>query len=363
MTENFYALIMAGGGGTRLWPLSRQGHPKQMLPLIDERSLFQIAVQRLTGLFPTERIFVVTNRKQSAELSNQCPEIPKENYLLEPEPRGTAAAIGLAAAYLHHRDPEAVLAVLTADHYIGNEERFLEYLREAKEIASQGHLVTLGIEPTYPATQYGYIQQGKELVLNGKPSAFEVDRFKEKPDESEAKQLLASGDHSWNSGMFIWPTALILKEFERQMPSLHSSLQTIVKHWGSPQRDEILNREWPNVESQTIDYGIMEHAENVAVIPAKDMAWNDVGSWNSLFEVLEPDEDGNVILSQNHMNIKSRDSLVHSNGQSKMLVTIGVENLVIVDTGDVLLVCSKEHAQDVRKVVEHLKENEIKGYL
>lgn len=363
MTENFYALIMAGGGGTRLWPLSRQGRPKQMLQLIGERTLFQIAVHRLNQLFPPVRIFVVTNHAHSAELRKQCPEIHEDNYLLEPEPRGTAAAIGLAASYLHQRDPEAVMAVLTADHYIGNEERFLEYLREAKDIASQGHLVTLGIEPTYPATQYGYIQQGKELAFNGKTLAFEVDRFKEKPDEAEAKQLLESGDHSWNSGMFIWQTARILKEFERQIPALHHSLQTIVEAWASPQAAEVLNQEWPKLESQTIDYGIMEHAENVAVIPAKDMGWNDVGSWNSLFEVLEPDENGNVILSQNHLNIRSRNTLVHSNAQSKMLVTIGVEDLVIVDTGDVLLVCSKEHAQDVRKVVEHLKENEKKGYL
>lgn len=354
---------MAGGGGTRLWPLSRQGRPKQMLQLIDERTLFQIAVHRLSELFPPERIFVVTNHAQSAELRKQCPEIHEDNYLLEPEPRGTAAAIGLAASYLHQRDPDAVMAVLTADHYIANEERFLEYLREAKEIASQGHLVTLGIEPTYPATQYGYIQQGKKLAFKGKTSAYEVDRFKEKPDEAEAKRMLASGDHSWNSGMFIWQTSLILKEFERQMPSLHKSLQTIVQAWGSPNGEEVLHQEWPMLKSQTIDYGIMEHAENVAVIPAKEMAWNDVGSWNSLFEVLEPDENGNVILSQNHLNIKSHNSLVHSNGQSKMLVTIGVDNLVIVDTGDVLLVCSKEHAQDVRKVVEHMKENKIKGYL
>lgn len=363
MTEHFYAVIMAGGGGTRLWPLSRQSRPKQMLQLIDERTLFQIAVQRLSDLFPAERIFVVTNHAQSAELRKQCPQLHENNFLLETEPRGTAAAIGLAAYYLNQRDPDAVMAVLTADHYIGDEQRFLSYLKSAKDIAMQGHLVTLGIEPTYPATQYGYIQQGKAISHAGAAEAFEVDRFKEKPDEAEAKNMLQTGDYSWNSGMFICRAADILKEFEEQMPTLHKALVKIAQAWDSPKRSEVLSQEWPQLQSQTIDYGIMENAQNVAVIPAKDMRWNDVGSWNSLFEVLQPDEDGNVVLSEPHLNMQSRNTLVHINGQQKMVVTIGVEDLIVVDTGDVLLICSKEQAQDVRKIIELLKEKDLRGYL
>ena len=363
MAEHFYAVIMAGGGGTRLWPLSRRSRPKQMLRLIDKRTLFQIAVQRLSDLYPPERIFVVTNHAQSVELREQCPQLHEDNFLLEPKPRGTAAAIGLAAYYLNQRDPDAIMAVLTADHYIGDEQRFLSYLQSAKEIALQGHLVTLGIEPTYPATQYGYIQQGKVISYTGAAEAFEVDRFKEKPDEAEAKKMLKSGDHSWNSGMFIWRAVDILKEFEVQMPDLHQALKKIAQAWESPKRGQVLTKQWPQLQSQTIDYGIMEHARNVAVIPAKDMRWNDVGSWNSLFEVLQPDEDGNVVLTELHLNLLSRNSLVHSNGQQKMVVTIGVEDLIVVDTGDVLLICSKEHAQDVRQVIELLKEKDLKDYL
>jgi mannose-1-phosphate guanylyltransferase len=360
MTENFYAVIMAGGGGTRLWPLSRQKHPKQMLPLIAERTLFQIAVHRLSNLFPPERIFVVTNEEHSVELRKQCPEIQEQNFLLEPEPRGTAAAIGLAAAHLNQSDPSSIMAVLTADHYIGNEDSFLDYLREAKEIAVQGHLVTLGIDPAYPATQYGYIQQGDKLDVSGLSPAFEVNRFKEKPDESEAKGMLAAGGHSWNSGMFIWQTARILEEFERQMPALHRSL-LIISEPSTPQN--LRREEWLKQETETIDYGIMEHAQNVSVIPAKDLQWNDVGSWSSLFEVLEPDADGNVIISKNSHNLGSRNSLVHSDDKTKMIVTVGVEDLVIVDAGDVLLICSKENAQDVRKVIELLKEKGSTDYL
>lgn len=363
MNENYFAVILAGGGGTRLWPLSRHSRPKQMLPLIDERTLFQIAVQRLSVLFPPERILVVTNDLQSRELLAQSPELKEENFLLEPEPRGTAAAIGLAAAYLQKHHPDTVMAVLTADHYIGAEDRFIEYLRAAKEIAMHGHLVTLGIDPTYPATQYGYIQLGEKLNQPVGVQAFVVRRFKEKPAEDEARQMIADGEHCWNSGMFIWQVQSVLREFERQMPDLYAALEAIAASWNTPRFREVLEREWAKIPNRTIDYGVMENAQNLAVIPAKDMRWNDVGSWNSLFEVLEPDENGNVVLTEHYLNINSTNSLVHTNGQSRMVVTVGIKDLVVVDTGDVLFICTKDRAQDVRQVIELLKENKLKGYL
>lgn len=363
MNPNTFAVILAGGGGTRLWPLSRQARPKQMLPLIEDRTLFQTAVQRLSDLFPVERILVATSKEQSAELQKQAPELPTANFLLEPQPRGNAAAIGLVAAFLQAHHPDAIMVVLTSDHYIGNETEFHRYLESAVELAEKGSLVTLGIEPTFAATRFGYIQKGSSLGKFAGLEAYEVKRFKEKPDKKEAEDMLADGSHSWNSGMFIWKVEGIWQEFKRQMPDLYVALVKIQNAWGTPEFDQVLQYEWPRIATQTIDYGVMEHAKNVAVIPAKNMAWNDVGSWSSLFEVLDLDGDGNLIIGEKHLGFESKNSLVHSNGQERMIVTVGVSDLVVVDTGDVLLICSKERSQDLRKVIEHLKEHGLQQYL
>lgn len=363
MPNNYYAVIMAGGGGTRLWPLSRQATPKQLLPLIADSTLFQTALKRLQRVFSPEHILVVTNQQQAARLQEQAPELKPENFLLEPQPRGTAAAIGLAAAYLQARDPGAVMAVLTADHYIGNEAEFERYLLAARQLAEQGHLVTLGIEPSYAATQFGYIQLGAALAEVDGYTAYKAQRFKEKPAAAEAEAMLVEGGYAWNSGMFIWQVARIWQEFQRHMPELHEALEKISAAWNQTDFATVLAYEWPRIAAQTIDYGVMEQAADVAVIPARDMAWNDVGSWSSLFEVLEVDASGNLVLSERHLDIDSRNVLIHSNGQERMVVTVGVENMVVVDTGDVLLICSKERAQDLRKVIELLKEKGLQQYL
>lgn len=363
MNENYFAVIMAGGGGTRLWPLSRQARPKQMLQLIDDHTLFQSAVQRLETVFPPERILIVTNTEQVSELRKQAPELAEDNFLTEPQPRGTAAAIGLAAAFLRSQHPGSVMAVLTADHYIGNQTEFRNHLLAAKELADQGHLITLGIDPTFPATQYGYIQMGDLLAEVGGYPAYKVLRFKEKPDAAEAQQMIADGGHAWNSGMFIWKVDRIWEEFAQQMRKLHAALEKIGAAWGTPNFDEVIAYEWPRIAAQTIDYGIMEHAKDVVVVPAKGMAWNDVGSWSSLFDVLGVDGNGNLVLHEKHLAFDSRNSLVHSNGQERMIVTVGIQDLVVVDTGDVLLICSKDRSQDLRKVIEILKEKGLQKYL
>lgn len=365
LMQHAYAVIMAGGGGTRLWPLSRQSRPKQMLTLIEERSLFQIAVQRLRALLPPERILVVTSQQQAVELKTHAPELPTENYILEPQPRGTAAAIGLAAAALGQRDPQAVMIVLTADHYIGNESGFHRYLEAAVALAQTGPLVTLGIDPAFPATQYGYIQMGELLGEYSGFVAHKVKRFKEKPSLQEAETMLASGDHAWNSGMFIWSIARIMQEFSQQMPDLYDALQKVAAAMGTPNYEDVIAHEWPRIAAQTIDYGVMEHAANVAVIPARELAWNDVGSWTSLFEVLPADGNGNLTLHPHHHDLDSHSSLVlgASNADERLIVTVGVHDLVVVDTGDVLLICTRERAQDVRKVIEELKEKGLQRYL
>jgi len=362
MLEHYYAVIMAGGGGTRLWPLSRRKRPKQMLSLFDERTLFQTSVQRLEGVFPPERILVVTVSEQAEELHQQTPDVPEKNFLLEPMPRGTASVVGLAAVALQERDPNAVMAVLTADHYIGNESHFRDLLVSAHEVAQDGYLVTLGIEPTFPATGFGYIQRGAKLGAYRGMDVYRVSQFKEKPVEDEARAMIATADHSWNSGMFVWKVEKILAEFKCQMPKLADALEAIALSWHTPDKDTVLKRVWPSIQPETIDYGIMEHASSVVVIPAAGLEWSDVGSWDSLFDLLDGDEDGNIIMGGEHVGLDTRQTLVYMETERRLIVTIGVQDLVLVDTGDVLLVCKKDQAQLVRQVVNRLK-SEGRHYL
>ena len=355
MMNNFkhtYAVIMAGGGGTRLWPVSRKERPKQLLPLLDDKTLFQSTVKRLENFFPPERILVVTVTEQASEMQKQAPEIPLENYLIEPAPRGTASVVGLAAAVLRKRDPDAMMSVLPSDHFIRNRDLFHYLMREAFQVAEKGYLVTLGITPTYPSTGYGYIQQGEALDGEFKYPVYTVKRFIEKPNEETAQQLLRMGDHSWNSGMFIWKTETILGEFARQMPALHKQLTKIEKALGTENAAAVLEKVWEKVEKETIDYGIMEHAREVAVIPAQ-FEWNDIGSWKTLMEILQADEMGNVLIGE-HLALDTQNTLVYS--PNKLVATVGLENMVIVETDDALLICPQDRAQDVRDIVNALRE-------
>ena len=357
MLDHYYAVIMAGGGGTRLWPLSRQSRPKQMLSLFDERSLFQTAVNRLEGLFPVERILVVTVQDQAAAFQEQVPDTPPENYLIEPMPRGTASVVGLAAIALQQRDAQAVMSVLTSDHYMKDEGQFRQVLRVAYQVAEDGYLVTLGIEPTFPATGYGYIQQGEKIADYQGPAAFKVLQFKEKPDAASASRISQSYDNVCTSGTFIWRVERIMAEFKRQMPELAAGLQSIAGAWHTTEKEAVIRRVWSQLKAETIDYGIMEGAQKVAVVPAAGIGWSDVGSWDSLFDLLEGDENGNIIIGAKHMGLDTRDTLAYVEGPKRFIVTIGVQDLVVVDTGDVLLICSKDQAQRVRQVVNLLKEN------
>jgi mannose-1-phosphate guanylyltransferase len=360
--EHTYAVIMAGGGGTRLWPVSRQNRPKQLIPLFGEDTLFQSTVARLETLFPPERILVVTVAEQANEMRAQVPEIPAENYLIEPAPRGTASVIGLAAAILHQRDPQAIMTVLPSDHYIRNRDLFHYLIRAAVEVAETGCLVTLGITPTFPSTAYGYIQQGAPMNGKFRYPVYAVKRFKEKPDEATAQQLIRTGDHSWNSGMFIWKTERILAEFAIRMPELDSALKRIAAA-DSPQRDSVIKSIWHDLKVETIDYGIMEQAEQVAVLPASGLGWSDVGSWDSLFEVLLPDMSGNIVINGQHLAVETHNTLVYGDGNERLVVTIGIDDMVIVDTGDVLLICKSDQSQQVRDVVTHLRKHRQEKYL
>ncbi|MCX7976055.1 MAG: sugar phosphate nucleotidyltransferase [Bellilinea sp.] len=361
MNKSFYAVIMAGGGGTRLWPLSRSARPKQMLRLGSDRTLFQQAVDRLYGLIPPERILVVTGQEMAVDLQKDCPEIPPENYLIEPAPKGTAAVVGLAAAYLYSKDEQAVMAILTADHIIQDVAYFQQILRVADEAARLGYLVTLGIHPSHPSTAYGYIQRGQAVAEINQQRVYQVLRFKEKPDEETARQMLESGDHDWNSGMFFWQVDQIRKEIELQLPELYQVMLQIEKS-GFDRKEDWLPL-WHDLRPETIDYGIMEHARSVVVIPAAGLGWNDVGSWDSLFEVLESDGNGNIHLTSQWLALDSQKTLVLCEDERRLIATIGIENLIIVDSGDVLLVCHKEKAQKVREIVQILKKSGRENYL
>jgi mannose-1-phosphate guanylyltransferase len=359
--EHYYAMIMAGGGGTRLWPMSRQDTPKQLLPLIEDDSMFKVSVRRLAPLFEPDHIYVVTGRMYFDAMHNDVPEIPLTNFIIEPYGRDTAPAAALGLSVIHQRDPQAVVAVLTADHHITQKERFRDVLKTAYELANENYIVTLGLAPTYPATGFGYIRQGELLKqLNGFQSYRSLG-FTEKPDEATARQFIGSGEYTWNSGMFIWKTATALREFQRQQPEMYEQFQTIAQVVDTEQFEDTLESIWDNIRKISLDFAVMENAENMVVIPV-DIGWNDVGSWSALFEVLKLDKNGNHFKGRSPVNVimDTRNTLIYSD---KLTVTIGVENMIVVETPDALLLCHKDRTQDVKEVVNKLLTNKNYKYL
>ena len=355
----YYAVIMAGGSGTRLWPLSRKDNPKQALKLVGDRTMFQYAVERITPIFPLERILVITGADHAAILKGQVPDLPGDNFILEPEGRGTAPAIGLAALHIAIRDPQAVMCVLTADHYIKDPETFCNVLTAAGETAGRGSLVTLGIHPRFASPGYGYIQQGSLVGEMGGFEYFSVVQFTEKPDPTTAERMVSSGNYSWNSGMFIWRVDRIMDEFKDQMSEFYRQLMEVKTTVGTPQYQSSLDHIWPLVRKETIDFGVMEGARDVVVFPV-EIGWYDIGSWDSLNDLIPVDENGNISVG-NHLALDTERTLVF--GGDRLIATLGVEDLIIIDTEDALLVCSRDHEQDVKEIVARLKAEGEEGLL
>jgi mannose-1-phosphate guanylyltransferase len=361
--KNFYAVIMAGGGGTRLWPLSRKSCPKQMLKVFEGKSLFEIALERLQGVFETEHIYVVTIADQVKAISELAPDIPLKNFLIEPMPRGTAAVVAMAAASLKKIDPNAVIAILTADHFIQNVVNFRDTLEAAFQVAQSDVLVTLGIQPTFASTGYGYIESGDQLKNFEQVKAYKVSNYFEKPSEARAIEFLRNEKFSWNSGMFIWKVDVILAEIKRYMPELYETILNLSPMLLNDHLQPEFNDQWASIKPQTIDYGIMEKSDKVVVIPAGNLGWNDVGSWDSLFDVLNPDLNGNIVINAQHIGMESNDTMVYSTSKERMVVTIGAKNMIIVDTPDALLICPRGESQKIKELVQYLNEHNYTQFL
>jgi mannose-1-phosphate guanylyltransferase len=352
-----YAVIMAGGVGSRFWPSSKEKTPKQLLKIFNENTMIQETMQRLSGVVEINDIYIITNKVQQPEILNQLPDLPEGNIIVEPFGRNTAAAIGLAAVTLKSKDPESVMVVLPADHFIRDIDIFHNTLKTAVEFAykSKG-LVTIGIPPNRPETGYGYIQIDDRGVED---KIFKVYTFAEKPNYATAVRFLESGDFFWNSGMFIWRADAILDEMKIHMPDLHEGLEQVEKVLNTPEYEKTLIHVYGQLRNISIDYGVMEKSNKVFLTKG-NFVWSDVGSWEEVYQLFEKDEDGNAIKG-NVFTDMTVDSLIFS--PNKFTAAIGVENLIIVNSNDALLVCRRDHSQDVKKVVDHLKINKLTEHL
>lgn len=352
------ALIMAGGRGERFWPKSRKTLPKQFLSLTgDGKTMIQLTVERILPLVEMDDIYIVTNKDYRQLVREQLPEIPERNILCEPVGRNTAPCIGLGAMHINQKYDDAVMMVLPSDHLIKQKKLFVDILGQACEIAEEdGNIVTVGITPSYPETGYGYI---KFLTEKKKGSAFKVEKFVEKPNMEKAKEYLASGDYLWNSGMFMWKVSTILNKMQTLLPQIYQKLTQIGEAIGTPEEDKVLQEIFPTVESISVDYGILEKTDSIYTLPG-DFGWDDVGSWLAVSRVRGTDENNNV-LTGNVLAVDTTDCVVEA--QEKLIATVGLKNLIVVDTKDAMLICEKEKANDIKKVLETLRNDDRQEYL
>lgn len=357
----FYAVIMAGGSGTRLWPKSRKETPKQFHALISNTSMLKETIGRLNPIIKPHNILIVAGKSHLEAIKQQCPEIPQKNIIIEPMAKNTAPAVGLAAAILAKRDPKAIAAFIPADHFISKGKEFRHILTLAEKIAGKEDVtVTLGINPTYPETGYGYIQLGKEYKESKNDKIFWIKAFKEKPNSKIAQEYVASWQYLWNSGMFVWKISYLLNLYKKLAPKMYKGLLQIQKKMNTKNQAEIIEREYRNFKEISVDYAILEKTKRTLVVPA-DIGWSDVGSWAAIHNILNLGGlDNNVVIGR-HIGIDTSGSLIHS-GQ-KLIATLGLEDFVVVDTEDVLLIMPKSRAQDVKKIVEKLKEEGKEEYL
>jgi len=350
--SHLYAVILAGGAGTRLWPRSRRSKPKQLLDIVSNKTMIQETVERLDPLIDGNHTIVVVGNIHFDEIDRQLAHVPTENILIEPEGKNTAPAIGLAAVHLKARDEEAVMLVLPSDHLITKAGRFRKIVKAGYSFAQgEKKLVTIGIEPTFPETGYGYIQIGKKVESTQGEDIFEVVAFHEKPTRATAKKFLQSGQYLWNSGMFIWSASAILDQIKQHLPDLYEGLIKIESALGKESESKTVEKVYQSIQAESIDFGVMEKSKDVVLLKG-DFGWNDIGSWAAMEQIWPKDKDSNF-LDAKVLSIESSGNIIHST--KKMVAVIGLEDIVIIETEDALLVCKKERAPDVRRVVEELK--------
>lgn len=355
-----FAVVMAGGVGTRFWPKSRRKNPKQFLKLLGKASLLDSTLRRMQSIIPPENCFIITNKAYHAQVVASLGDVPKENIISEPTNRETVSCVALAAAKLKAKDPNAVMIALPADHYIGDEEEYIVTLKKAIEYAHKNdQFVTLGITPTEPKTGYGYIKVLHEYQDN--LGIFAVERFTEKPNEKTAQSFLQDGGYYWNSGIFIFRLPILFDAIDQYLPNMKPGINRILRHIGKKTENKVIDASYKSFPKTSIDYGIMEKVKNIAVIPA-NFVWDDVGSWSALEKYLPKDDEGNNSLSGSKFISVDTDGCI-IDSEAKLIAAIGVRDLIIIQTGDCLLVCHKSKDQEVKKLVEKLKEQGLEEYL
>ena len=353
--KHFNAVILAGGSGTRLWPLSTPSFPKQFLPLPSGRSMIQETLERVAPLVTPEQSWVVTGKSMASLVEEHLPSIHPDHILREPIGRNSAPAIAWIAATIAREDPDAIIAIFSADAVITHVESLRQTLHLAYELAEQGKLVTIGIEPTHPETGYGYIRFAQEVAKGYGYQAFQAERFVEKPDRETAEQYLRDGHYVWNAGIFIWSVKAILTAFETHLPEIAQQIQTIVDATRAKNDRAALEALWPKLQPISIDYGILEKTTNLVVIPA-NLGWNDVGNWEQ-YGTLFPADGQGVHAVGSHIGLESQNTIVYNNTQ-RQIYTIGMEDVIVVEMEDMTVICHKSHVQRVKELAEQHREKQ-----
>jgi mannose-1-phosphate guanylyltransferase len=359
---------MAGGAGERFWPYSRRNQPKQLLPLVSDQSMLAETVQRVSPIIPVDRIFIVAGAHLKDSIQNALPELPSENLLIEPMPRNTAPCLALAAAVSFKQFGEVSMAVLTADHYIQGDQNFLNNVEAALTFAENNPaLVTFGIPPKRPDTGYGYIEAGEVAEKSELGVVCKVTRFHEKPDQETAKKYVKQGNFFWNSGMFFWRNTTFLETAREKSPELADAMEKIKSDWGTSQQNKTLKRTFESLQKTSIDYALMEKSENVFVVEA-DFGWDDIGTWQALDRIVKIDNDGNVCVG-NGLAEDTQNTIIFNKATGRtqdrdpLVVTLGVNDLVIVNTGDAILICPKDRCQDIKEIIKLLQDKNLYEYL
>lgn len=362
--EHVYFVILAGGGGTRLWPKSRKKTPKQFLKLTSKDTMLQVTAQRVTQMLSWDHVIVVTNKDYLEDVRAQLPQIPQDNILAEPEKKDTALAMLVGALYAKSLDPEAVVANAASDHVITDQQEFIQVMQAALEVASEGKdLVTVGITPTFPSSGFGYIKVGQDLKKVNGQTVFSVDNFTEKPNVATARAFISTGKYFWNANMYVWAARELVKAFEMYKKNLFDKTQAL--HEAKPSEfSALLPDVYKDAESISIDYAISEKADNLVLIPG-DFGWDDVGDWKVVYDLGKKDLAGNVVMSEDDqakvLTVESKNNLIHTDG--RMVALLGIDEMIVIDTPEILMIAPKNKSQDVKKLVERLKEEKLEEYL